>query len=133
MSKENEKSAMIKQKIGSNIKQIRLTKNIPVKQVCSDLDLSQPAYSNIEKGLTDISITRILQIAEYFRVDYTEILALEKVTNYYINPKDSSTGIQNNNCQITNKDVDSLMIAIESLKEEVTYLREQNMMFLKTK
>lgn len=121
----------LKQKIGFNIKQIRLSKNIPVKQICTDLDLSQPSYSNIERGLTDISISRIIQIAEYFQVNYTEILAFEKITSYCINPKDNSTGIQNNNCQITNKDVDSLMITIESLKDEVKYLREQNLILLK--
>ncbi len=120
----------VKQKIGSNIKKLRLEKNIPTKQVCTDLELSQSAYSNIEKGLTDISITRILQIADYFQVNYTEILSLEKVTNYYINPTDNSTGIQNNNCQITNKDVDSLTVTIDNLKDEIKYLREQNSLLI---
>ncbi len=126
-----EATAAIKQKIGSNIKKLRLEKDIPTKQVCNDLDLSQSAYSNIEKGLTDISITRILQIADYFKVNYTEILSLEKVTNYYINPTDNSTGIQNNNCHITNKDVESFAITIENLKDEVKYLREQNSLLIK--
>lgn len=129
--KEMETTVAVKQQIGANIKKLRLEKNIPTKQVCNDLDLSQSAYSNIEKGLTDISITRILQIADYFQVNYTEILSLEKVTNYYINPTDNSTGIQNNNCHITNKDVDSISITIENLKDEVKYLREQNTLLIK--
>ena len=129
--KEMETTTAVKQQIGANIKKLRLEKNIPTKQVCNDLDLSQSAYSNIEKGLTDISITRILQIADYFQVNYTEILSLEKVTNYYINPTDNSTGIQNNNCHITNKDVDTFTITIENLKDEVKYLREQNTLLIK--
>jgi len=124
--KDKEKIATIKQKIGSNIKKIRLDKNLPTKQVCYDLDLSLSAYNNIEKGLTDISITRVLQIADYFNVNYTELLSLEKITNYYINPTANSTGIGTNNGDIINKDTDSFMIIIDNLKDELKYLREQN-------
>ncbi len=112
---------------------MRIEKNIPVKQLCAQLSISQGAYSNIENGITDISISRIVQLSELLNVSYTELLPVEKVLNYYSSPNDQSTGIQNNNCSITNKDSEAYQTTITALKDEINYLREQNLILLKHK
>ena len=115
----------IKKQIGENIKKIRLNSSLEVKKVCTELKISPAAYSNIERGLTDISISRIIQFADYFGVHFSSILAIDNVTNYNFTPHNNSTGTQNNS-QITHQLADGLKIALEQVKDENTFLRKQN-------
>jgi transcriptional regulator with XRE-family HTH domain len=114
-----------KKKIGENIKKIRLASNKESKEVSKDLNLSIAAYSNIERGVTDISISRILQIANYFNVHFSEILAIDNTTSYYFTPNNNSTGTQNNN-QFSKQSSEGFTIAIDQIMKENTYLKNQN-------
>src|SRR5690606_4165924 len=93
MNREQTKTEYIKKRIGDNIRKIRQQQQIEVKQVCLDLGISPATYSNIERGVTDISISRILQLSDYFSVHYSQILTVENTTIYQFSPhsSDSST------------------------------------------
>lgn len=114
-----------KKQIGENIKKIRVSLKKEVKEVSKDLNISVAAYSNIERGITDISISRILQIAEYFNVHFSQILAIDNTTNYYFVPNNHSTGTQNNN-QFSQQQSEGFNVAIQQIINENTYLKEQN-------
>lgn len=114
-----------KKKIGENIKKIRLSSSKESKEVSKDLNLSIAAYSNIERGVTDISISRILQIANYFNVHFSEILAIDNTTSYYFTPNNNSTGTQNNS-QFSEQSSEGFNIAIDQIIKENTYLKNQN-------
>lgn len=60
-----------------NIKIIRELKNLTQEYVSSQLNLSIPSYSNIETGKTDLTITRLQQIAKVLEIDYQQILQLD--------------------------------------------------------
>jgi XRE family transcriptional regulator, regulator of sulfur utilization len=115
----------VKTQIGVNIKKIRQDKGLAVKEVANSLLLSQAAYSNIERGVTDISISRVLQIAEFFEVHFSEILSVDKTSIYNFNSNNNSTGTQHNS-QMSSNSVEAYLISIENLKNEVNYLRELN-------
>ena len=61
---------------GQNIKTIRELKNLTQTYVASQLNMSVPNYSNIETGKTDVTLTRLQQIAKVFQIDYRQILNL---------------------------------------------------------
>ncbi|HTQ65401.1 MAG TPA: helix-turn-helix transcriptional regulator [Puia sp.] len=63
---------------GQNIKTIRELKNFTQDYVASQLNMSTPNYSNIENGKTDVTLTRLLQIAKVLEIDYRQILSLDK-------------------------------------------------------
>lgn len=61
--------------IGKNIRKLRQLKGWNQSEVAKILEISIPAYSKIETGMTDINITRLAQIAEIFGVLSIDIIA----------------------------------------------------------
>ncbi|HTQ27787.1 MAG TPA: helix-turn-helix transcriptional regulator [Puia sp.] len=61
---------------GQNIRTIRELKNFTQDYVASKLRMSIPNYSNIENGKTDVTLTRLQQIAAVLQIDYRQILNL---------------------------------------------------------
>jgi transcriptional regulator with XRE-family HTH domain len=60
--------------IGKNIRRLRQKKGWSQSQVASALKISVPAFSKIETGITDINISRLMQIADLFNVSAGGIL-----------------------------------------------------------
>jgi transcriptional regulator with XRE-family HTH domain len=63
---------------GQNIKAIRELKNFTQDYVASQLNMSISNYSNIETGKTDITITRLQQIAQVLEIDFLQIIFLNR-------------------------------------------------------
>lgn len=60
--------------IGENIRKFRELKNITREQMAAELGLSLSGYSKIERNETDLTLTRIQQIAEIMDIDISKIL-----------------------------------------------------------
>ena len=63
--------------IGKNIRRLRQKKGWSQSQVAAELKISVPAFSKIETGITDINISRLMQIASLFNVSAAGILMPE--------------------------------------------------------
>lgn len=57
------------------IKMLREVNNYTQQYVANELDISQNAYSLIEKGLTKLTLDRLDQIAAFYKVDLIEIVS----------------------------------------------------------
>lgn len=64
--------------IGERIRQIRLAKGLSQENMAAELDLSVSAYSNIERGVTDVSISRLAKISAVLKIDVTELVEHSK-------------------------------------------------------
>ena len=64
--------------IGDEIRIRRLTKGYSQEYMSYALDISQAAYSKLERNETEMSITRIYQIAEILEVSPFELLPKPK-------------------------------------------------------
>ncbi|MGN7203817.1 helix-turn-helix domain-containing protein [Pedobacter sp. SAFR-022] len=60
--------------VDQNIKQLRLERGWNQKIVAERLGISIPAYSKIESGITDINLSRLVQLASLFDVSVAEVL-----------------------------------------------------------
>ena len=60
--------------IAGNIKKIRELKGIGRKEIAAELNLSLSAYSKLERGEVDLTISRIQQIAQILDVDMSQLL-----------------------------------------------------------
>ena len=60
--------------IGENIKKFRELKNMTREEIADRLDLSVSAYGKIERNETDVTVSRIQQIAEVLQVEMSQIL-----------------------------------------------------------
>lgn len=65
--------------IGKNIRRLRQKKGWSQSQVAAELKISVPAFSKIETGITDINISRLMQIATLFNVSAAGILSQEEI------------------------------------------------------
>ncbi len=64
--------------IGSTIREIRKTKGISQADVASELDVSIAAFSKIERGLTNIPILRLEQIANVLGTSIFTLLGVQQ-------------------------------------------------------
>jgi transcriptional regulator with XRE-family HTH domain len=62
--------------VGQNIRTIRELRNFTQDHMASQLNMSVSNYSNIENGKTDLTLTRLEQIAGILHIDYKQILSL---------------------------------------------------------
>ncbi|NMR34942.1 helix-turn-helix transcriptional regulator [Chryseobacterium aquaticum] len=78
--------------IGNNIKNIRELKNLTQEFVAEKLDISQSAYSRLEKGEIKISKEKLVQIAEVLEVKPEDIKEFDgqKYFNSFNNVSDSN-------------------------------------------
>ena len=72
---------VMKEEIAIRIRMARLTKSLSQENVATELGLTNAAYSNIERGVTDITVSRLFQIATILDKDPIELLGLEQMAN----------------------------------------------------
>lgn len=64
----------MKQEIAEKIRLLRLTRNLSQQNMADELQITVAAFSNIERGVTDISVTRLIQISGILGVDPASFL-----------------------------------------------------------
>lgn len=60
--------------IGINIKSLRQKNSYTQGDIAKALNISIPAFSKIETGVTDPNMSRIHQISDFFGVDVSELI-----------------------------------------------------------
>lgn len=79
----------LQNKIGKKIKELRVVNQWTQEQVAGQLHLTRNAYSDIELGKTDICISRLAQLAQFFGVDLGYFVDDKEQVVFYL------TGAQN--------------------------------------
>lgn len=79
--------------IGDNIKKFRELKNITREQMAADLEMSLSGYSKIERGNTDLTISKIQKIAEVLGVDISQLLNFDASHIFNISNNQTVQGI----------------------------------------
>ena len=106
----------MKKKVGERIRVARVTKGLSQQYMADELGLTVASYSNIERGVTDITITRLFEIARILQVKIENILDL---VNSSQNVKD--TGLP----YLVKNEIDLVEIRkiLADLQEEVKRLK----------
>lgn len=108
--------------VGKNIKQLRELKNLTQAHVASHLNMSVGGYSKIESGQTDVSFSKIQQIAEVLETDLGTILNFD--------PKNIFNLCHNNNSVVTGSvstqnNHEKTIDLLNEIKSQITTLKEQ--------
>ena len=67
----------VQKKVGENIEYVRLLKKKTIKEIASSINLTDTGYRNIERGITDISVTKLFHLAAILKVDQSQLLELD--------------------------------------------------------
>jgi transcriptional regulator with XRE-family HTH domain len=76
----------------SNIKKFRELKNITREQIADELELSASGYSKIERGEIELSVTRLLQIANVLDIEVAKIMNFDVTTIFNISNNSGMNG-----------------------------------------
>ena len=112
--------------IGENIKKFRELKNMTREEIADRLDLSVSAYGKIERNETDVTVSRIQQIAEILQIEMSQILNFDvsQIFNISNNNVVQATGGKADNMHFYGDEYREKYIKM--LEEEVERLRKIN-------
>jgi len=105
--------AEMKNRIAERIRIQRLQRSLSQENMASALDLTIGAYSNIERGKTDITVARLYQIAEIFNLSIYDMLP-ESPLNLLSDP-DST--------QVLHREIAELKANMDMMRKEMNYIK----------
>ncbi len=76
------------EKISEKIKKVRISRGLKQQDICNIIKITKPAYSNIERGVTDINFSRLEQIASAFHLTPVELITFADDKDPMVSLKD---------------------------------------------
>lgn len=67
----------MKDRVAEKIRMLRLSKNLSQQNMADELNLTVAAYSNIERGVSEINMTRLAEIARILETTPVELISDE--------------------------------------------------------
>src|SRR5690554_4518953 len=110
--------------IGQNIKQLRELKNVTQSYVSDRLNMSIGGYSKIESGQTDVSFSKIQQIAEILETDLATILNFDSKKHIVQMENNKGTIYTSINYGTVNAVNESFLQTIVNLNENIVRLND---------
>ena len=66
--------------VGERIRRMRLLRDKTAKEIAAYLKITTQAYGNMERGKSDICISRLIELAKYFQEPLVKILSEDHYT-----------------------------------------------------
>ena len=82
--------------------------------MADDLGLSVASYSNIERGITDINVSRLLEISQILRMDVADFLKEKEENSFF---QDEGTPYQS-------PEISSILSMLEKQQNEIEGLKK---------
>jgi transcriptional regulator with XRE-family HTH domain len=120
--------------VHEKIRIIRKAKGLTLEEVAHQLGMSTNGYGDIERGATDVNLSRLEQISQLFDMELSELIDLNEknVFNILGTQNTGSIGTQNH-CTVTSDSTEQLQLKsilenqqliIEQQTQEIAYLKE---------
>ncbi len=107
----------MKKTVGNRIRKIRLSQSFTQENVAAELGIEPGTYAKIERGETDVQVTRLFEIAKILKVNVMEFLQDRKEPAFEDPLKHYGFA--------TKQDVDQLSHLIQKLSLEVEKLKNK--------
>jgi transcriptional regulator with XRE-family HTH domain len=111
----------VKKTIGYRIRKLREQKDYSQGNMAAELGITPGAYAKIERGETDPSVTRLIQIAGILEVDVASFFR-ESVTPEFNSLTESVTS--QTPSTVTRAEFNRVVEALNSLKAELEIIRK---------
>lgn len=82
-------------KVGQKIKKIRELRNFTQEYMADKLAISQTSYGNLEREETEITLKRLLQVAQILEVKIGDLLGFDENKMLVGNMTNNTTGVIN--------------------------------------
>ena len=112
------------EQIGHNIKRWREFKEIKQELLAKRLKITSAALSQLENGKTDITVSRIEQIAEVLEIDFSLLLSSPQQIINICNSPNSANGAYNSQHNTINKElVETVQAELQKKNEQISFLQ----------
>jgi transcriptional regulator with XRE-family HTH domain len=110
--------------IGTNIKKLRELKNLTQEHMASVIGVTQSAYSRLELGETEITYSKLARIASELGMKPEDVISFNESMVFNVMHNQTGNGLIIQNNTLVNEERDLYKLQIETLKEEVAYLKK---------
>ena len=110
--------------IGTKIKKLRELKNLTQEHMASVIGITQSAYSRMELGETEITYSKLARIAGELGMKPEEVIAFNESMVFKVMHNQTGNGLIIQNNTLNNEERELYKQQIETLKEEVAYLKK---------
>jgi transcriptional regulator with XRE-family HTH domain len=110
----------MKERVAEKIRILRLSKNLSQQNIADELNLTVAAYSNIERGVSDINLARLSDIARILDTTPIDLLSEELIV------REPNIHYQNNVNQqllLMMKQLELFQHQLDTLQQEVSHLK----------
>ena len=112
-------------KVNEKIRFVRQLKEFSQEEMAEKLGLSLNGYANIERGETDVQLSRLEQIASIFDVDLLELLNFgEKTVTCLMGDNNHNVWQNINDSKAAHFEIQKLQLIVEQQHTEIVYLKE---------
>jgi transcriptional regulator with XRE-family HTH domain len=120
--------------VHEKIRMVRKAKGLTLEDVADQLGMSINGYGDIERGDTDVNLSRLEQIAQLFEMELSELMGVNEknVINFLGTENKGHIGTQNH-CTVNSDSTEQLQLKfqlekqqliIEQQTQEIVYLKE---------
>jgi transcriptional regulator with XRE-family HTH domain len=120
-------------KVQEKIRHLRTLKGRTQENMAEFLDMSVNGYANIERGDSDVKISRLEQIATLFDMKLLELMNNGEGQGFFLNGNNNTNNYVVGNSEYFKNEIEKLQLqlehtnsTIESLKKEILHLEEIN-------
>lgn len=110
--------------IGTKIKKLRELKNLTQEHMATVIGVTQSAYSRLEMGETEITYSKLERIAGELGMKPEEVIAFNESMVFNVMHNQTGNGLIIQNNSLNNEERELFKQQIETLKEEVNYLKK---------
>ncbi|KHD06013.1 hypothetical protein PN36_21605 [Candidatus Thiomargarita nelsonii] len=120
-------------KVHEKIRSMRQSKGWSQEEMAGKLNLSVNGYANIERGETDVQVSRLEKIAETFGMELLELFCFGEKNVLYLAADNNQNSFNCKNLQSTdlsdNKkelehELDKARLLLQQQEKEIAYLKE---------
>lgn len=108
-------------KIGNNIRKIREFKGYTQDHISSEIGMNQSSYSKIESGETDITFSKLEQIAVVLGLQVEEIISFDQKIVFNMMHNKNAKGLTINQAPLNEK---RIYDEIATLKSEIINIKK---------
>jgi transcriptional regulator with XRE-family HTH domain len=106
--------------VHEKIRFIRQAKGLTQEEAANKLQMSVNGYGDIERGETDVNLSRLEQIADLFEIRLSELFGLDEKNIFNVNGSNSAGIAHQQNCTITAYPSDYVQLQNELDKQQLT-------------
>jgi transcriptional regulator with XRE-family HTH domain len=114
-------------KLHEKIKSMRKFKDWSQEFMAEQLEIAHSSYAKIEQGKTDVSYSRLQQIASVFKIELSDLIGVNEKNVFHITGNSHNYSGSSNVCNIdtiAKFENEKMQIIIQQQSKEIDYLKK---------